>query len=300
MIFLSISKCPASLRGDLTKWLFEVSAGVYIGKVNARVREELWKRIKRAAPHGQATMVWNTNNEQGLDFRVHNSQWEPIDFDGLKLMMHPNLQRQKEKPGKQLQSNASRFLQARNRQKHAMQNADFSYVVIDVETTGLIPENNDVIELGAIRIQNGQVIDEYTSLLVPSMDVPDSVQKLTGISMRMLEENGVEPKRAFEDFCAFIGSDLLVSHNIPFDLSFLNMLCKRYDMPLLENDTEDTFRIAKKALYSLGRYRLGDVAEHLGIEIIQQHRALADCHVTFEVYEKLRKIKVNENSQVTM
>ena len=168
--------------------------------------------------------------------------------------------------------------------------------MIDVETTGLTPENNDVIELGAIRIHNGQVVDEYTSLLIPNRDVPDSVQKLTGISMSMLNEKGMESKEAFEDFCSFIGSDLLVSHNIPFDLSFLNMMSKRYDMPLLENSTEDTFRIAKKVLYNLGRYRLSDVADHLGVESVQQHRALADCYVTFEVYEKLRKVKVNENS----
>lgn len=296
MIFLTLSKCPASLRGDVTKWLFEVSAGVYIGKVNARVREELWKRIKRAAPHGQATMVWNVKNEQGFDFRVHNSQWEPIDFDGLKLMMHPNLQRQKEKNSKHLQSNARRFFQARNGQKHGAQNVDPPYVVVDVETTGLTPENNDVIELGAIRIQKGRVIEEHSSLVIPSRDVPDSVQKLTGISTQMLKELGVEPKEAIEAFCSFIGNDLLVSHNIAFDLSFLNEMCKRYDMALLENETEDTFRIAKKILYNLGRYRLSDVAEHLGVAQEQQHRALADCHVTFGVYEKLLEIKVNENS----
>ena len=63
----------------------EISTGVYVGRVNSRVREEIWKRVQESAEFGRATMVFNTNNEQVADFRVHNNTWEPIDFDGLKL-----------------------------------------------------------------------------------------------------------------------------------------------------------------------------------------------------------------------
>lgn len=89
MIVVTLSKCPDSLRGDLTKWLFEISPDVFVGRVSARVREELWDRIIRSCRDGTATMVFGTNNEQRFDFRVHNTGWEPVDLDGLRIMMRP-------------------------------------------------------------------------------------------------------------------------------------------------------------------------------------------------------------------
>ena len=82
MIVIILNNCPPALRGDLTKWLQEVNTGVYVGQVSARVRDELWARVQGNVKSGRATMVFNTNNEQGMDFRVHNTSWEPIDFDG--------------------------------------------------------------------------------------------------------------------------------------------------------------------------------------------------------------------------
>ena len=90
MIVIILNNCPPALRGDLTKWLQEVNTGVYVGQVSARVRDELWARVQGNVKSGRATMVFNTNNEQGMDFRVHNTSWEPIDFDGLKLMLRPS------------------------------------------------------------------------------------------------------------------------------------------------------------------------------------------------------------------
>ena len=87
MIVITLTDCPLGLRGDLTKWLQEINTGVYVGQVSARVREQLWTRIIENAKNGRATMVFNAQNEQRLDFCVHNTIWEPIDFDGLKLML---------------------------------------------------------------------------------------------------------------------------------------------------------------------------------------------------------------------
>lgn len=89
MIVVTVTNCPPSLRGDLTKWLFEINTGVYVGRVSARVREELWKRICNHVKDGQATMVFNAANEQGMDFYTWHSAWEPVDLDGIKLMLHP-------------------------------------------------------------------------------------------------------------------------------------------------------------------------------------------------------------------
>lgn len=89
MVVIVLTACPAGLRGFLTRWLLEISAGVFIGKVNARVREELWLRVLEMVKDGKAIMVHTTSGEQGLDFRVHRHEWEPVDVDGLHLMLRP-------------------------------------------------------------------------------------------------------------------------------------------------------------------------------------------------------------------
>ena len=89
MIVIVLSKCPPALRGDLTKWLFEVSTNVFVGRLTARVRDELWDRILIYCKDGRATMVYETDNEQRMESRVHNTGWQPTDFDGIWMMMKP-------------------------------------------------------------------------------------------------------------------------------------------------------------------------------------------------------------------
>ncbi|MDP5227056.1 MULTISPECIES: type I-E CRISPR-associated endoribonuclease Cas2e [Arthrobacter] len=114
MIVLVLSACPEGLRGDLTKWLLEISAGVFVGRVSARVRELLWERVVELAKDGRAIMVYSARNEQRLEFRVHRNQWVPIDLDGLKLILRPSPKSEGQgsvelRPG---WSNASRYRRA--------------------------------------------------------------------------------------------------------------------------------------------------------------------------------------------
>lgn len=74
MIVITLTDCPKSLRGDLSKWLLEINTGVFVGKVSARVRDNLWKRVKDSVRNGRATLVYTTNTEQRMDFRLHNSE----------------------------------------------------------------------------------------------------------------------------------------------------------------------------------------------------------------------------------
>lgn len=90
MVVLCLTNCPPALRGDLTRWLMEIDTGVYAGNVSARVREELWNRVTENIKDGRATMVYSARTEQKMEFRVHNSEWIPVDFDGMKLMLRPN------------------------------------------------------------------------------------------------------------------------------------------------------------------------------------------------------------------
>lgn len=87
MMVLVVTGCPAGLRGDLTKWLMEVAPGVFVGRPSARVRDLLWDRTEDLLQQGRAILVYSSDNEQGMEFRTHLSDWTPTDFDGLTLMM---------------------------------------------------------------------------------------------------------------------------------------------------------------------------------------------------------------------
>lgn len=116
MIVVVLSVVPPKLRGHLTRWLFEISPGVYVGKVSARVRDLLWEQIQEnCGANGKVIMVYPANNEQGLEFRTRGHEWQPVDYDGLELIMRPNTTRkqqtngERKTPRKTDWSKASRF-----------------------------------------------------------------------------------------------------------------------------------------------------------------------------------------------
>lgn len=86
---LVLTAAPAGLRGDLTKWLFEISPGVFVGNPSRRIRDSLWEKTKEHVASGRAILVYSSNNEQRLKFDVHQHSWEPVDFEGLTLMRRP-------------------------------------------------------------------------------------------------------------------------------------------------------------------------------------------------------------------
>jgi CRISPR-associated protein Cas2 len=90
MTVIVVTACPVGLRGHLTRWLMEISPGVFIGKISARVRALVWERVTEMAKTGRAIMVFAADNEQGLDFAVHGHDWIPVDYEGLHLMLRPN------------------------------------------------------------------------------------------------------------------------------------------------------------------------------------------------------------------
>ena len=88
MTVVILMDCPPKLRGDLTKWMLEINTGVYVGRVSARVRDQLWERICANVKTGRATMVCRANNEQRMDFRVHNTTWQPAEVNASALAIH--------------------------------------------------------------------------------------------------------------------------------------------------------------------------------------------------------------------
>lgn len=90
MVVIVLTACPPGLRGHLTRWLLEISAGVFVGKVSSRVRDELWAAVLEHCKSGKAFLVEPAQNEQGYAFRTHRHEWEPIDLDGLSLILRPS------------------------------------------------------------------------------------------------------------------------------------------------------------------------------------------------------------------
>ncbi|MFG2856673.1 type I-E CRISPR-associated endoribonuclease Cas2e [Streptomyces mirabilis] len=92
MTVIVLTNCPAGLRGFLTRWLLEISAGVFIGNPSARVRDLLWEEVRQYAGQGRALLAHTTNNEQGYTFRTHDHAWHPIDHEGVTLIRRPDLE----------------------------------------------------------------------------------------------------------------------------------------------------------------------------------------------------------------
>jgi len=87
---LVVTACPAGLRGHLTRWLLEISPGVFVGQISARVRDLLWDRVRELAKDGRAILIYPARNEQRLEFKVHRYDWQPVDFDGITLVRRPH------------------------------------------------------------------------------------------------------------------------------------------------------------------------------------------------------------------
>ncbi|EWC61629.1 CRISPR-associated protein, Cas2 [Actinokineospora spheciospongiae] len=90
MTVIVVAACPIGLRGHLTRWLLEISPGVFVGRISARVRGLMWERVVEMVKTGRAIMVHQADNEQGLAFTVHASEWVPVDFEGVTLMLRPS------------------------------------------------------------------------------------------------------------------------------------------------------------------------------------------------------------------
>jgi len=294
MIVITFTDCPTALRGDLTKWLQEISTGVYVGHASARVREEIWKRVQESTKSGRATMAFSANTEQRMDFRVHNTGWEPIDFDGLKLMMRPSQARIKAQGELRTGfSNAAKILKAKQMSGHKRGNRPLPerYVVVDVETTGLSAAEHEIIEIGAILVSERQIKAEYHSLVKAKASIPPSIQAMTGITDELLGSEGRELATVLTELLAFVGDLSVVSHNVDFDYSFLRATCDRCALPLFSNPCIDTIALARRLVDDVNNYKLATLVDYFGIETEGMHRSIADCLTTKQLYEKLMQLR---------
>lgn len=165
------------------------------------------------------------------------------------------------------------------------------YVVVDIETTGLNPRYNEIIEIGCIRVRKHQVVDTMSILLQSKEPVSAFISNLTGITNAMLKENGVSQEEGFIRFLDFVGNDFIVGHNVNFDINFLYDHVLHYLGCYVENNFVDTVRIARILLKGKVRdCKLGTLIQYFGFDYSGAHRALQDCKFTYQILEKFRKM----------
>ena len=163
------------------------------------------------------------------------------------------------------------------------------YVLYDLETTGVSCTYDEIIEISAVKVRNGEIVDEFSQLVNPGKPIPKAASMVNNISDKMVADapyfDVVLPR-----FISFIGQDVLVGHNInSFDMKFLYRDCEKYYKQTLTNDYVDTLKLAKMVFPNWKHRRLSDLADYYGISTQGAHRALADCWMNQKVFELLAK-----------
>lgn len=184
----------------------------------------------------------------------------------------------------------------RNKGKRLNQFAE-DYVVFDLETTGINPERDAIIEISAIKVQNHKQTEEFSTLVNPRMHIPACATAVNGITDAMVAD-APDIKTAMEAFLTFIGDEILVGHNIhTFDTNFAYDAAWRFLQRELRNDYIDTLYMARKYLPQLSHHKLTDVAGYFQVETQGAHRALFDCMMNQHCYEELGKLMLAEKEK---
>lgn len=165
-----------------------------------------------------------------------------------------------------------------------------AYTVIDFETTGLSPYQHEIIEFCGLRIRNGKIVDRYQVLVKPRGVITSFITNLTGISPEMVED-APYIEEVLPLIVAFLGSDLIIGHNISFDWGFLCANLQRYGLNILSNRRCDTVALARHTYPFFPNHQLHTVCKRVNTEFFPSHRAESDCLATFELYEKMKIAK---------
>lgn len=156
------------------------------------------------------------------------------------------------------------------------------FVVVDTETTGTRPATERIIEIGAVRVVDGEIVETYDQLINPDRIIPGRITQITGISNSMVYESPTAD-RVMPDFLEFLGDDILVAHNLSFDLGFINAELERLALPPLSNTSLCTLRLARRLLRGLRSKGLTALAKFYGIKVKGRHRALGDAEATAKI-----------------
>ena len=160
------------------------------------------------------------------------------------------------------------------------------FTVIDLETTGLSPEYDSIIEISAIRFRNGIAVDHFDSLVNPEEALDDFIIDLTGITDEMLS-TAPKIEDVLPKFVDFIGSDVLIGHNVNFDINFIYDECENCGLAGINNDYIDTMRLSRRMNRDFPNHKLDTLLFMMGLPERKLHRSLGDCELTAACYQKM-------------
>ncbi|MBT5856033.1 hypothetical protein HOH87_05290 [bacterium] len=155
-------------------------------------------------------------------------------------------------------------------------------ICVDIETTGLAPNKDKIIEIGAVKIHNGKIVARYQTLLNPQRNVPPFVLKLTGINPNDLKKAPLF-EDIYEELVAFVGTDTFMAHGIAFDFDTINTELDRIGQPPLTNSLLDSLDLALLLYPNLSSHKLSSLATHCDLVFEDAHRALADAEMLANV-----------------
>ncbi len=172
---------------------------------------------------------------------------------------------------------------------------DTEYCILDIETTGLSFRTEKITELGAVIYKNGEIIDEFECFVNPEKPIPEEVVKVTNITDEMVKDaetiENILPK-----FLEFIGDRIIVAHNADFDVGFIKYNAEKIGIKL-ENTYIDTLRLAKDLFPDYKKYKLGIIAENLGIKVDVAHRALDDVITLTKVFKVMQNMLLEKGAK---
>lgn len=160
------------------------------------------------------------------------------------------------------------------------------YTVIDIETTGLSSKYNEIIELSAIKIRNNKIADKFSTLVKPNCMISPFITNLTGITNDMVK-NAPNVKEAILKYIDFISDDIVIGHNVNFDIGFIFHNYLNHHKKEFSNNYIDTCKMSKK-ICKLNSHKLDNVAKHYKIDTTGHHRTENDCIMTNAIYQAMK------------
>ncbi len=161
------------------------------------------------------------------------------------------------------------------------------YTVVDIETTGLSPATCKIIEIAALKIRDGNVVDTFQQLVNPEEKISGFITNLTGITNSMVED-AQKIDSVIIDFQNFLGESIIVGHNVNFDINFLYDNLYNVNGNYLSNNYIDTMYMGRRLLPDLPNHKLESISKHFDVSYEGAHRALNDCMFTYKCYEKMK------------
>jgi DNA polymerase III subunit alpha, Gram-positive type len=173
-----------------------------------------------------------------------------------------------------------------------------TYVIVDIETTGLSKHYHKITEIAAVQINNGEIIKEFQTLINPKVEIPRFITKLTGIDNEMVKD-APTIREIIPAFRKFLGNNIFVAHNATFDHGFIDYNSVYYYNQRIKNKVLCTKKLANRLVYDLPSKKLGALCEHFGIVNKQAHRAMADVYATVAVLNNFLDILKNKGIEKT-